>query len=48
MISKLGQKFTDLFQKNMPDAFVFALILTLNTDLASMIWVDTSPLKILE
>ncbi len=29
MISKLGEKFSDLFRKNMPDAFVFALLLTL-------------------
>jgi len=48
MISKLGQKFTDLFQRNMPDAFVFALTLTLITGIASIIWVDASPLKVLE
>jgi len=48
MISKLGQKFTDLFQKNMPDAFVFALILTLITGIASMVWVDATPIKVLE
>lgn len=48
MISKLGQKFTDLFQRNMPDAFVFALILTLITGVSSMIWVEASPLKVLE
>ena len=48
MISKLGQRFTDLFQRNMPDAFVFALILTLITAIGSMIWVGASPLKVLE
>lgn len=48
MISKLGEKFTDLFQKNMPDAFVFALLLTLITGIASIIWVGASPLKVLE
>jgi len=48
MISKLGQKFTDLFQRTMPDAFVFALILTLITGIASIIWVEATPLKVLE
>lgn len=48
MISKLGQKFTDLFQRTMPDAFVFALILTLITGIASIIWVEATPFKVLE
>ncbi len=48
MISKLGQRFTDLFQKNMPDAFVFALILTLVTAIGSILWVGASPLEVLE
>ena len=30
MLSRTGDFFTDFFRKNMPDAFVFALILTLN------------------
>ena len=29
MLTKLGEKFTDLFRRYMPDAFVFALLLTL-------------------
>ncbi|MGI9550779.1 MAG: TIGR00366 family protein, partial [Aurantibacter sp.] len=48
MISKLGQKFTDLFQKNMPDAFVFALLLTLITAAGALLWVNATPLGILE
>jgi short-chain fatty acids transporter len=48
MIEELGEKFTDIFKKNMPDAFVFALILTLVTGLGAWIWVGTSPLVVLE
>ena len=29
MLTKIGQKFTDLFIKYMPSAYVFALLLTL-------------------
>ncbi len=48
MITKLGEKFTDIFKKNMPDAFVFALILTLLTALIAFIWIGTSPMKIIQ
>jgi short-chain fatty acids transporter len=48
MIAKLGEKFTDIFRKNMPDAFVFALILTLVTALTSFFWVGATPLKIIQ
>ncbi|WP_411031491.1 short-chain fatty acid transporter [Spongiimicrobium sp. 3-5] len=47
MITKLGEKFTDVFKKNMPDAFVFALILTLFTSVAAFFWVGAEPLKII-
>jgi short-chain fatty acids transporter len=46
MVNKLGEKFTDLFQKNMPDAFVFALLLTMLIAITSFFWVDASPLLI--
>ncbi len=46
MIDKLGEKFTHLYLKYMPDAFVFAIILTLITVLGTFIWLDTPPLKI--
>ncbi len=48
MISKLGEKFTDVFRKNMPDAFVFALVLTLITAIISFFWIGASPLKIIQ
>ena len=48
MIKELGEKFTDIFRRNMPDAFVFALILTLITGIGTWIWLGTSPLVILE
>lgn len=47
MISKLGERFTDIFRRNMPDAFVFALILTLVTSLMAFFWVDAGPMEIL-
>ncbi|MEX0291430.1 MAG: short-chain fatty acid transporter [Flavobacteriaceae bacterium] len=48
MITKLEERFTDLFQKNMPDAFVFALILTIITGLSAIFWLDVSLLKVLQ
>ena len=48
MITKLGERFTDLFQRNMPDAFVFALILTLITGITALFWADVAPVKVLE
>lgn len=47
MISKLGERFTDLFRRNMPDAFVFALLLTLLTTLLAFLWIGASPLEII-
>lgn len=47
MIQKIGQKFTDLFQKFMPDAFVFALLLTLVTAVLAMVWVEATPMKVI-
>lgn len=48
MIHELGEKFTDIFKKNMPDAFVFALILTLITGIGAWLWVGVTPLVIIE
>jgi short-chain fatty acids transporter len=48
MISRLGEKFTDIFRKNMPDAFVFALVLTLITSITAILWVGATPLKIIQ
>ena len=47
MIHKLGKKFTDIFQKNMPDAFVFALALTLIIAFTAYFWMDTTPIKVI-
>jgi len=47
MISKLGEKFTQLFQKYMPNAFVFAIILTIITSVGAFIWLDVTPMKII-
>ena len=48
MITKLGEKLTFLFQKYMPDAFVFAILLTLITALIAYFWLDATLLQIIE
>ncbi|MGB5822353.1 MAG: TIGR00366 family protein [Saonia sp.] len=48
MITKLGERFTDIFRRNMPDAFVFALILTLITAIVAFFWIGATPLKIIQ
>ncbi|MCB0382170.1 MAG: short-chain fatty acid transporter [Psychroserpens sp.] len=47
MLTRLGERFTALFQKYMPDAFVFALILTLVTALSAYFWLDKNPMEII-
>ncbi|MBO3116488.1 short-chain fatty acid transporter [Winogradskyella sp. DF17] len=47
MITKIGQKFTDLFTRFMPSSFVFALLLTLITAIIAFVWTGSSPLKII-
>tara|TARA_R110000868_G_scaffold56488_11_gene174840 strand:- start:10643 stop:12040 length:1398 start_codon:yes stop_codon:yes gene_type:complete len=47
MIAKLGEKFTKLFLRYMPDAFVFAMLLTLLTASISLIWTEATPIKII-
>jgi short-chain fatty acids transporter len=47
MITKLGEKFTHIFLKYMPNSFVFALLLTLVTGLCTFLWLDTTPIKII-
>ena len=46
MIAYLGKKFTDLFIRYMPSAYVFALLLTLITGILAFIWTDASFIKI--
>lgn len=48
MLTKLGERFTHLFLKFMPDAFVFALVLTIVAALGAFFWLDATPLKIIE
>lgn len=48
MIAKLGEKFTYLFLKYMPNAFVFAILLTIITGICAFIWLDATPLKIIQ
>lgn len=48
MITKLGEKATHLFLKYMPNAFVFAILLTLVTGFGALIWLEVTPLKIIE
>ena len=48
MLTRLGEKFTDLFRKNMPDAFVFALLLTIVIAVFAAFGVQATPLVIIE
>ena len=47
MLTKLGEKFSFLFLKYMPDAFVFAIVLTLVSVIAAFLFVDASLISIL-
>lgn len=48
MLTKLGEKSTKLFEKYMPDAFVFAMLLTLITGFIAFVWLDASPMDIIK
>ena len=48
MINRLGEKFTDFFRKNMPDAFVFALILTIITSICAVLFVNATFIEIID
>ena len=48
MINRLGENFTEFFRKNMPDAFVFALILTIITSICSALFVNASFIEIID
>ena len=47
MPTKLGAKFTDVFRRTMPDAFVFALILTIATGMIALFWTDNGPMDVI-
>ncbi len=46
MIKALGEKFTLLFLKYMPNAFVFAILLTIITALGALFWIDAAPMDV--
>ena len=48
MIEKLGKNFTQIYLKFMPNAFVFAILLTLITGIGAFVWLDTGPLEIIK
>ena len=47
MLTKLGERFTHLFQKYMPDAFVFAIVLTLITFISALIWTSSDAIDVI-
>jgi short-chain fatty acids transporter len=48
MLTKIGERFTDLFKKNMPDSFVFAIILTFLVAIISKLSLDASFIQIID
>lgn len=48
MLTRFGDKATQLFEKYMPNAFVFALALTPLTALIAFFWIGASPINIVE
>ena len=48
MLTKLGDRLSHIFLKYMPDAFVFALLLTLVVFFGAFFWMQTSPLEIIK
>jgi len=47
MVTKLGEKFTYLFLRYMPTAFVFALLLTVSVALSAFFWIGATPIQII-
>ncbi|QCX00445.1 short-chain fatty acid transporter [Aggregatimonas sangjinii] len=48
MLQKLGERATIFFQKYMPNAFVFAMLLTILTGVTAFFWLETTPLEIIK
>lgn len=46
MTERLGKVFTDAYKRNMPDAFVFALLLTLLCAVLAFVFMPVSPLEV--
>lgn len=47
MIQRLAERFVHVFLKYMPNAFVFALLLTLLTGVGAMAWLHTPPMEVI-
>ncbi len=47
MIEKIGEKLTHIYLKYMPNAFVFAILLTLITGIGAYLWLEVTPLDII-
>ena len=48
MIDRLGILFSNIYLKYMPNAFVFALLLTIITSICSFFWLDASIFEIIK
>ena len=48
MLTKFGEIATKLFEKYMPNAFVFAMLLTIITSLIAFIWLGAKPMDIIK
>lgn len=48
MIEKLGEKFTHLYLKFLPNSFVFAINLTFITGIGAIVWLGSSPMDIIK
>jgi len=48
MLTTFGEKSTKLFEKFMPNAFVFAMLLTIITGFIAFIWLKASPMEIIK
>jgi short-chain fatty acids transporter len=46
MLAKFGETSTKLFEKYMPNAFVFAMLLTIITGLIAFVWLGAKPMEI--
>ena len=48
MLTKFGEKSTKVFEKYMPNAFVFAMLLTIITGFIAFVWLEASPMEIIK
>ena len=47
MLKILGDRFTQLFLKYMPNSFVFAIILTIISSVMALLWINAGPMEII-